>query len=57
MLMGGKSGDFVELMFGLSLTREITERTNCPVLWVKEYEERESLWKSLFKPFKEETKI
>lgn len=57
ILMGGKSGDFLELLFGLSLTREITERTKCPVLWVKEYEEHESLWTSLFKPFREESKV
>lgn len=54
VLMGGKSGDFLELLFGLSLTREITERTKCPVLWVREYEERESLWASLVKPLKAE---
>lgn len=57
ILMGGKSGDFLELLFGISLTREITERTNCPVLWVKEYEEHESRWTSLFKPFKEESVV
>lgn len=57
ILMGGKSGDFLELLFGLSLTREITERTKGPVLWVKEFEEQQSLWTSLFKPFKEESTV
>jgi amino acid transporter/nucleotide-binding universal stress UspA family protein len=55
LLMGGKTGDFLELLFGVSLTREITEQTKCPVLWVKEYEEQESLWTSLFKPYPKES--
>jgi hypothetical protein len=37
-----------------SLTQEITEQVNCPVLWVKEYEEMESFWVRLFKPLPEE---
>ncbi len=49
MVMGGKSGDFIELLFSRSLAREITEQVNCPVLWLKEYEERESFFSSLFK--------
>jgi amino acid transporter/nucleotide-binding universal stress UspA family protein len=49
LVMGGKSGDFVELLFANSLTREITEKVNCPVLWLKEYEERQSFLVSLFK--------
>ncbi len=49
MVMGGKSGDFIELLFAKSLAREITEQVNCPVLWLKEYEERVSFLKSLFK--------
>jgi amino acid transporter/nucleotide-binding universal stress UspA family protein len=48
IIMGGQSGDFLELLFRMSLTREITERAKCPVLWVKEYEERASFWASLF---------
>ena len=43
------SGDFMELLFAKSLTREITEQVHCPVLWLKEYEERPSFWSSLFK--------
>ena len=47
--MGGESGDFIELLFAKSLTKEITEQVNCPVLWLKEYEERESFLASIFK--------
>ena len=50
ILMGGRSGDFLELFFGRSLAQEITEQSPCPVLWVKEYEEREPFWKLLLKP-------
>ena len=49
LVMGGKSGDFVELLFARSLTREITEQVNCPVLWLKEFEERVPFLISLFK--------
>ena len=52
LIMGGKSGDFIELLFAKSLAREITEQVHCPVLWLKEYEERESFLVSLFKPQK-----
>jgi amino acid transporter/nucleotide-binding universal stress UspA family protein len=50
ILMGGRSGDFMELMFGRSLAQEITEQSSCPVLWVKEYQEREPVWRLLLKP-------
>ncbi|MCK9279354.1 MAG: amino acid permease [Melioribacteraceae bacterium] len=53
ILMGGRSGDMFELLLGRSLTQEITEQSGCPVIWVKEYEERESFWKLLMKPIKE----
>jgi amino acid transporter/nucleotide-binding universal stress UspA family protein len=49
LVMGGQSGDFIELLFARSLAREITERVRCPVLWLKEYEEREPFLMSLFK--------
>lgn len=49
MVMGGETGDFIELLFGVSLTRQITEQAGCPVLWLREYEERVSFWSSLFK--------
>lgn len=48
LVMGGKSGDFLELLFSKSLVREITESVDCPVLWLKEYEERESFLHSIF---------
>ena len=48
-VMGGQSGDFIELLFARSLAREITERVNCPVLWLKEYVETEPFLLSLFK--------
>ncbi len=53
ILMGGRTGDFLELLLGRSLAQEITEQAHCPVLWVKEYEERESFWKLLLKPTKQ----
>jgi hypothetical protein len=49
LVMGGKTGDFIELLFEKSLVREITEQVKCPVLWLKEFEERESFLLSLFK--------
>jgi amino acid transporter/nucleotide-binding universal stress UspA family protein len=49
VLMAGRTGDFLELLLRQSLAQQITEETNCPVLWVKEYEERESFWLSLIK--------
>jgi basic amino acid/polyamine antiporter, APA family len=52
LVMGGKTGDFIELMFSKSLVREITEQVECPVLWLKEFEERESFFLSLFKTHK-----
>lgn len=52
MVMGGKSGDFIELLFAKSLTKELTEHAHCPVLWFKEYEERKPFLISLFKSHK-----
>jgi amino acid transporter/nucleotide-binding universal stress UspA family protein len=49
VLMGGRSGDFLELVFAKSLAQQITEQVKCPVLWLKEYEERKSFFSSLFK--------
>lgn len=48
LVMGGQTGDFLELLLRRSLTQEITEESHCPVLWVKEYEPQKSFWKSLF---------
>jgi basic amino acid/polyamine antiporter, APA family len=53
LLMGARSGDFIELLLAQSLTQEITERAKCPVLWVKEYEEKRSFWTSLLRPYQE----
>jgi amino acid transporter/nucleotide-binding universal stress UspA family protein len=49
VLMGGRTGDFLKLLLAQSLSQEITRQVKCPVLWVKEYEEIESFWTSLFK--------
>jgi amino acid transporter/nucleotide-binding universal stress UspA family protein len=54
VLMGARTGDFLQLLLGKSLTREITEGAPCAVLWVKEYEERPSFFASLFKAGHEE---
>ena len=54
VIMGGRSGDFLELMVKKSLAQEITEQVKCPVIWVKEYEERPSFWTTLLKPLKKE---
>jgi amino acid transporter/nucleotide-binding universal stress UspA family protein len=52
VLMGGRTGDFLELLFAKTLSQEITEQVKCPVLWVKEYQEPRSLWTILLKPYK-----
>lgn len=54
MLMGGRSGDLLGLLFGQSLTQELTEQVSCPVVWVNEYEEQTSFWTSIFKPYPKE---
>jgi nucleotide-binding universal stress UspA family protein len=51
VLMAGRTGDFLELLFAKTLSQEITEQAKCPVLWVKEYQEPESLWRTLLKPY------
>jgi amino acid transporter/nucleotide-binding universal stress UspA family protein len=51
VLMAGRTGDFLELLFAKTLSQEITEQVKCPVLWVKEYEEPKSLWATLLKPY------
>ncbi len=53
-IMGGRSGDFLGLLLGQSLTQEITEHSDSPVLWVNEYEEQSSFWKALFRPVAKE---
>ncbi|HPC42316.1 MAG TPA: amino acid permease [Spirochaetota bacterium] len=54
IVMSGRSGDFIEMLFAKSLIQEVTEQAACPVLWVKEYEERVSFFKSVFRPYKKE---
>lgn len=51
MVMGGRTGDFLELLLSNSLSQELTERVTCPVLWLKEYEEPRSFWKILLRPY------
>lgn len=50
VVMGGRSAAPFELFFATSLTRQITEQVACPVLWVREYEEQKSFWRSLLMP-------
>ncbi len=54
ILMAARTGDFLQLLLGKSLSREITENAPCAVLWVKEFEERPSFIASLFKPAHQE---
>ncbi|HUZ46053.1 MAG TPA: amino acid permease [Terriglobia bacterium] len=54
ILMAARTGDFLQLLLGKSLSREITEGAPCAVLWVKEFEERTSFLASLFKPAHQE---
>jgi nucleotide-binding universal stress UspA family protein len=51
LLMAGRTGDFLELLFAKTVSQEITEQVKCPVLWVKEYQEPKSLWRTLLKPY------
>ena len=54
LVMAGRTGDFLELLLRRSLAQEITEEVACPVLWVKEFEERPSFWATLLKSTKKE---
>ncbi|MFH1009972.1 MAG: amino acid permease [bacterium] len=54
VVMGGRRGDVIKLLFGGSLGQEITVGVDCPVLWVTEYEEKESFWATLFQPLEKE---
>ena len=54
LVMAGRTGDFLELLLRRSLSQEITEEVACPVLWVKEFEERPSFLSTLFSPMKKE---
>lgn len=57
ILMGGYTGDFLQLLLGDSLAQDITENVESPVLWVKEYRERVPFWRTLFKSYSEEGEI
>jgi amino acid transporter/nucleotide-binding universal stress UspA family protein len=57
VVMGGTTGDFLELLLGRSLVQEITDEVRCPVLWLREYEERESFWAALLKSPAPETEV
>lgn len=50
IVMGGRSGELINMLFGQSLTQEITEQAACPVLWINEYEAAASFWQRLFTP-------
>lgn len=52
IVLGRSQSDLLEILFAKSLSKEIAEHAKCPVLWIKEYEERESFLKSLFKTHK-----
>jgi len=51
VLMAGRTGDFLELLFAKTLSQEITEQVKCPVLWLKEYQEPRSFWATLLKSY------
>jgi amino acid transporter/nucleotide-binding universal stress UspA family protein len=51
VLMAGRTGDFLELLFAKTLSQEITEQVKCPVLWLKEYQEPRSFWATFLKPY------
>ncbi len=50
IVMGGRTGEPLEYMFGRSLGQQITESAPCAVVWVAEYEERKPFWSGLLKP-------
>ncbi len=50
IVMAGRTGDFLELLLRRSLIQEITEETDCPVLWIREYEETKPFWQAVLTP-------
>ncbi len=50
LLMGGRSGSMLEMLAASSVTEDITRRAPCPVVWVEEYEEAESMLARLLIP-------
>jgi amino acid transporter/nucleotide-binding universal stress UspA family protein len=55
VLMGGRSGSLLELLVASSVTEDITNRVACPVIWVEEYEESESMLARLIRRSAPET--
>jgi amino acid transporter/nucleotide-binding universal stress UspA family protein len=49
IVMGGRTGEPLEYMFGRSLGQQITEAAPCAVVWVAEYEERQPFWSGLLR--------
>jgi len=48
VIIGGAGGGGIDFPFAFSPETEIVDQVACPVLWLREYEERESLLRSLF---------
>jgi amino acid transporter/nucleotide-binding universal stress UspA family protein len=54
LVMGAQTGSLLELLLGNTLAHDITEQAGCPVLWLKEYEKRETFWDWIVHPVKKE---
>lgn len=54
LIMGDSAGDSRMALFGQSLSQEIVEQTESPILWIREFEEMKSFWVSLLQPLKRE---
>jgi len=54
IIMGGRTGEPLEYMFGRSLGQQITEAAPCAVIWVAEYEERKPFWSGVLAPMRAE---
>jgi amino acid transporter/nucleotide-binding universal stress UspA family protein len=50
VVMGGRTGEPLEYVFGRSLGQQVTDAAPCAVVWVREYEERKSFWSGLLSP-------
>ncbi len=53
LVLGAHSGGFWRLLLGRSLAQDITEQVGCPVLWIKEFEDRQPFWRSVLRPYAE----
>jgi nucleotide-binding universal stress UspA family protein len=56
VIIGGAGGGGLVLPLAASPESEIADQCRCPVLWLREYEERESFWRSLLKSYRKEAK-